>query len=196
LVEDFDLPDTGFETHVFSTAELVEGESLGFPSFPAAMPSAPEPPLPPPPAPAVVTPIRAAMPAMGSAVGLSPLQEDQAQGHIAELAELVDVIFARLIGADGSVILSAGDDSGDAALGSHLASLVETAAMEVQQLDLGDWQSVSVESAGVALLIAPVNTSASVAVLLRNPTRLGLLRRQIRKPLSGLRSLLAESSVS
>jgi len=193
LVEDFDLPDTGFETHVFSTAELVEGEPLGFPSFPGEMPAIEPPPTPEPPPSA---PIRTAGPATNTALALSSLQEDQVRGHVAELAGLVDVIFARLIGSDGSVILSTAADEGDTPLDSDIASLVKMAAMEVQQLDLGEWQTLSVEAAGAALLLSPVHAHASLAVLLGNPTRLGLLRRQVRKPLAGLRTILAESSVS
>lgn len=189
LVEDFDLPDTGFETHVFSTAELVEGESLSFPAFPSAMP-----PIEaasgsfPAPAPAA--------PARSAASPFSPPQQEQARALIAELAGLIDVAFARLIGSDGSVILSGGQDTGDAALDGHIASLVKMADLEMQQLEFGTWQTLSLESGGAALLLSPVHAGVSLAVLLSNPTRLGLLRRQVRKPLAGLRTLLTESGVS
>ena len=217
IMDDFDLPDTGFETHVFSTAELIEDESFTQPppgmleiTEEAALPAPgtpiaeyaaePEEPAPiaqetyaqamqePAPEPAILP--------LGDRTILPMAQEEEAWGHLEELANLLDVSFVKLIAADGSVMLEAGTETADAHTNGTIAALVATAAMEARQLDLGEWGSIAVESAGAALLLSPVVNGAVLAVLLSNPSRLGLLRRQVRKPLGGLRTLLQESSVS
>lgn len=199
LVEDFDLPDTGFETHVFSTAELTDAEPLGFPSFPppgtAEVPSHQEgdtlargahPGQRPPIAPSAVR----------HGLVLAPQQLELVRGHMAELAALADVAWVSVVGAAGEDLLSLGDAGGADTLHLQVVGMLNTAIMEVQQLDLGDCSAVSVESPTAALLLSPLPGGAGLAVLLSNPVRLGLLRRQVRKPLAGLREALTESSVS
>jgi hypothetical protein len=68
--------------------------------------------------------------------------------------------------------------------------------MEGQQLELGACGSLSVEAPAAALLLSPLPGGACLAVLLSNPTRLGLLRRQVRKPLAALRAILTEHGLS
>lgn len=209
IVDDFDLPDTGFETHVFSTAELVEVETVdGFPSF--MVPSQPtnalgapfgkagslsDPQEVSPPTQMRTFDAPIGQPAARPVV-LSPLQEDQARQQINELAGLADVVFVKLLGNDGSVILSAGSETGDFEADARMAAMLTISSTEVEQLEFGACSAVSIEAAQSALLLAPVSGTTCLAILLSNPSRLGLLRRRIRKPITSLRASMPESSVS
>jgi predicted regulator of Ras-like GTPase activity (Roadblock/LC7/MglB family) len=182
IVEDFDLPDTGFETHVFSTAELVDVEELGIESFGAhdTTINLPE---------DVDLPVR-------RSTALSPLQETRAHDLVTELVGLADVVFVKLVGPDGASILSAGVENGDINVDSTIAAVFAAARKGASGQGLGETGTVALESERAALLISPVHAGTVLAVLVNNPSRLGLLRRQVRKPVVGLRSLLMETSVS
>ena len=205
IVEDFDLPDTGFETHVFSTSELVNSDTMNFPqstsqafpsgqSFPGQLPpaapvarsafgmAAPRTPPPPP---------IAARPSVLSVAG-----HEQARRTVVEIAEMHDVVFARLLTRDGDALLTAGADNGDVRIDAHIAGMLGTAIMEVQQIDLGECSSLAVEAPSAALLLSPLPGGVCLAVLLGNPARLGLMRRQLRKAITELHEVLSESSVS
>jgi predicted regulator of Ras-like GTPase activity (Roadblock/LC7/MglB family) len=160
---------------------------------PAAQPLTP----PPPPSQPVTPP--AAMPVLASSSrqgGLSPEQEAQARQLLEDLASLPDVGFVKLLGPDGTVIVSADRSATDPAIDEHIAVLIGFAIMEVEQVGLGEWTSMTLEAPGVALLLSPLSGGASLAILLSNPARLGLLRRQLRKPLGGLQEVLSGASVS
>jgi predicted regulator of Ras-like GTPase activity (Roadblock/LC7/MglB family) len=204
LVGDFDLPDAGFETHVFSTAELIGDIQLDALSYPSVVSHVPEvPPVtfssapiadaPPeePPAALPATP-PAALPVATPPVALPAAL----QAPLDELAALVDVAFARLIGADGASLRQAGQQTVDPAVDAAIAAVLNTAIMEGQQLELGACNSLTVEAPAAALLLSPLPGGMCLAVQLTNPTRLGLLRRQVRKPLAALRALLVEAGVS
>lgn len=132
----------------------------------------------------------------GSQSSLLPMQEAQVRQLLDELANLPDVGFVKLLGPDGTVIVSADKSAADPATDEHIAVLIGFAIMEVQQLGLGDWTSMAVEAPGVALLLFPLSGGASLAILLSNPARLGLLRRQMRKPLAGLQEVLSSARAS
>lgn len=206
IVEDFDLPDTGFETHVFSTSELVNGEAMTFPTstsqaFPPgqSFPVQPE---------SIATAARSAFsgtppprtappPRMATRPSvLTVAGHEQARRMVIDVAEMQDVIFARLLTRDGEALLTAGADNGDVRIDEHIAGMLGTAIMEVQQIDLGECSSLAVEAPSAALLLSPLPGGVCLAVLLGNPARLGLMRRQIRKALTELHEVLSESSVS
>jgi predicted regulator of Ras-like GTPase activity (Roadblock/LC7/MglB family) len=182
IVEDFDLPDTGFETHVFSTAELVDVEDLGLQSFDARDTT-------------INLPEDLDLPVRQSSA-MSPLQESRAHDLVAELVGLADVVFVKLVAPDGTGLLSAGVENGDAHIESNIAALFAASRKGASGQGLGETGTVALESERAALLISPVHAGTVLAVLVNNPSRLGLLRRQVRKPIVGLRSLLMESSVS
>ena len=115
---------------------------------------------------------------------------------VVEVAEMQDVIFARLLTRDGEALLTAGADNGDVRIDEHIAGMLGNAIMEVQQIDLGECSSLAVEAPSAALLLSPLPGGVCLAVLLGNPARLGLMRRQIRKALTELHEVLSESSVS
>ena len=225
LMDDFDLPDAGFETHVFSTAELVDdgamlsstitqmippnGEGAGS-TFSMPITEYPAEPRPAPaPNPAHDAYLDTAalddytdfgdedsgtMPLSGLAY-LSPSQEEQARQLVGEVAGLPDVQFVKLMAADGSVILESGAEAGDSRTNRHLAEVIAMATLEARRRDLGDLEGITVESGLGVMVLAPLHNGAVLAVLLGNPARLGMLRRQVKKPVSGLRTLLMESSV-
>jgi predicted regulator of Ras-like GTPase activity (Roadblock/LC7/MglB family) len=207
------------ETQVFSTSDLypmqieeVEAsleEPLVVEQY--APPFEPQPvntaqpltPPPPPPQsvapPAVSSPATPPMPVPVSSSrqsSLLPAQEIQARQLLEELASLPDVGFVKLLGPDGTVIVSADKSAADAAIDEHIAVLIGFAIMEVEEIGLGEWTSMALEAPGVALLLSPIGGGASLAILLSNPARLGLLRRQLRKPLSGLQEVLSGARVS
>lgn len=206
IVEDFDLPDTGFETHVFSTSELVNSDAMAFPPLPSqtflsgpSLPSQPE---------SMATAVRSAF-AMASPPRtplppraaprpsvLSVAGHEQARRMVVEVAEMQDVIFARLLTRDGEALVTAGADNGDVRIDEHIAAMLGTAIMEVQQIDLGECSSLAVEAPSAALLLSPLPGGVCLAVLLGNPARLGLMRRQLRRVLTELHEVLSESSVS
>ncbi|HXT34425.1 MAG TPA: hypothetical protein VN837_02505 [Chloroflexota bacterium] len=226
LMDDFDLPDAGFETHVFSTAELVDdgamvsstftqtippnGEeaagatfSIPITEYPAEPRSTPEPN---PTHDAHLDPAAlddytdfgdedsGTMPLSGLAY-LSPSQEEQVRHLIGEVAGQSDVLFVKLMAADGSVILESGAEAGDPRTNRHLAEVIAMATLEARRRDLGDLEGITVESGLGVMVLAPLHNGAVLAVLLGNPARLGMLRRQVKKPVSSLRTLLMESSV-
>ncbi|MGH2390488.1 MAG: hypothetical protein ACRDIE_19990 [Chloroflexota bacterium] len=219
LMDDFDLPDAGFETHVFSTAELVDDEAV--PSSPIARMSSP----------GGSSPTTFSIPIteyqtdpasdrgsrLDSApfgdyqssedqeLGTSPLadltyltpgQEGRARQELEDIAQLSDVLFAKLMAADGSVMLEAGAEGGDSRTNRNLAALIAVVGLEVDRCALGSASGITLESPEGALVCSPLCNGAVLAVLLGNPARLGMLRRQIKRPVGSLRSLLMESSVS
>lgn len=226
LMDDFDLPDAGFETHVFSTAELVDDEAILPPEFLQAMapqaeaPASPsstftmpitEYPAEPPPAPepaARQDPLAAALTypgfeepdqgtmALSDLAFLSPAQENQARLYVEEAGQMDDVVAVKLIAPDGSVILEGGEGSGDNRTTQPLAELIVTSFEEAGQRDLGELTDMTIESAQGVLVLTPIHGGAMLLVLLGNPARLGALRRHMKKPVANLRSLLVESSVS
>lgn len=212
IMDDFDLPDAGFETHVFSTSELIESESLGFPSFTPpitadeqrtikdasfGMSSTPE-------AQAFAS-LEAALPPLGAPLSAPPSagtrlrldQMDRLQPVLDELAGCADVQAVVLLAKDGEPLASAGKQPVDVVRASHaLVELARSAIMEAQQLDLGACSAFVVEAPAAALLLSPLPGGACLVVLLSNPARLGLLRRQVRAALGSVRSVVSESSVS
>ncbi len=182
IVEDFDLPDTGFETHVFSTAELVDAEELGMQSFDSRDTT-------------INLPEDVELPVYRPSA-ISPLQESRAQDLVGELMGLSDVVFVKLVGQDGSALMTAGAENGDLNIDSNIAAVFAAARKGASGQGLGETGTVALESERAALLISPVHAGTVLAVLVNNPSRLGLLRRQVRKPITGLRSLLMETSVS
>jgi predicted regulator of Ras-like GTPase activity (Roadblock/LC7/MglB family) len=257
-VDDFELPETGFETHVFSTTELIEGEpddALGMgaphdaestipldyaggdttaplpddevapalphgvrsydaPVMPAQPPSTPPSPAGiedrlrsilsfGPPAAAgraatgdvVPAPVRVT-PAIDPAVLASPLQQTRASDLLSDLAALADVVFVKLISPEGACLVNMGSENGDFALDACIATIMKDTTGEARAHDLGEPNYLALESDRAALLVAPVFGGVTLAVYVSNPSRLGLLRRQVRKPVSGLHALLMESRVS
>lgn len=190
LVGDFDLPDTGFETHVFSTTELLGDAPLGTMSYPSVVGAMPDT------APVSFDsgPLSEPVPATPAAFPVAVLA--QLQPPIDELAALLDVSFVRLIGAGGTSLLAGGTHEASPPADRAIAALLTTAIMEGQQLDLGACSTLSVEAPAAALLLSPLPGGLCLAVLLGNPTRLGLLRRQVRKPLAALRATLVEHGLS
>jgi len=262
MVGDFELPDEGFETHVFATSELIDGEVsrsavtfeppdpsvsealsagpdatealFGGPDATEALFSGPdtterlsgtsstiEPWTPEPsarpaldssgtpfgsvhhvrsydtpstPVPSIETP-DSSEPA-GDTVRISPMQEARARDLLRDLAGSADVVFVKLVSPDGVALLSLGEENGDTGLDRCIASTALAALAGAEEQGLGATNYVAIESAHAALLIAPAYMGAALAVYTCNPARLGLLRRQVRKPANGLRALLMESSVS
>ena len=205
IMDDFDLPDTGFETHVFSTSELIESESLGFPSFTppitpdeqrnlsgasfpsldAALPSLD----------ALLPPQPDTAPVAGRR--LRPDQLERLQPVLDEIATGADVMAVALLAKDGEPLAGAGRQPVDIMRASAtLVDMLQTAIMEAQQLDLGVCSAFVVEAPAAALLLSPLPGGACLAVLLGNPARLGLLRRHVRTVLGSVRAVVAESSVS
>jgi predicted regulator of Ras-like GTPase activity (Roadblock/LC7/MglB family) len=176
IVEDFSLEGVGFETRVFSTAELADAEELGIPSYDAAT-------------------AEARSPIIETTV-LSPLMESRAQPLLSELLGLADVVFVKLVTAEGVAIMSAGNASADFRLDRSIAAVAAAAEAEVLSQGFGEVGAVALESEKAALLVSSLHAGTVLAISVSNPTRLGLLRRQVRKPIAGLRSLLMESSVS
>ena len=285
LVEDFDLPDTGFETHVFSTTELIDGEALldldlsgpestvpldtiggdtterlagsifdersalsptahgvrsyEVPRFSADATYEPvtvgsqEPATADRPAPDSATLDADAITAIGGdsetivfsdeaapsddvasgpvqlhgttqepsqsrppSVHISPIQQTRADDIMRDLAAAADVVFVRLIAPQGVAMASQGAENGDPALDGYIANALQLAVRDTDGQGLGESHYLSIESAKAALLVAPVHEGVVLAVYMSNPARLGLLRRQVRKPVLSLRALLLESSVS
>ncbi len=220
LMDDFDLPDAGFETHVFSTAELVDDEAVPHPPLGRmtqpggdAAQSAFSIPI----TEYQSDPGYGREPRSDNApfgdyldsgeqeLGTMPLsdllyltseQETRARRDLEEVSLIADVIFAKLIAADGSVMLEAGTESGDSRTNQHLAALIAVAGMEADRYALGSVSGMTLESADGVLVLAPLHGGSVLAILLGNPARLGALRRQIKKPVGSLRNLLMESSVS
>jgi predicted regulator of Ras-like GTPase activity (Roadblock/LC7/MglB family) len=223
LMDDFDLPDAGFETHVFSTAELVDDEAILPPELLRAMP-----PKAGAPAPTFSMPIteypaepRAPKPRddrdmnsmtlaeyqdyegpeegtipLSDLSYLSPSQESQARRQLDEIGQMADVLFVKLMAGDGSVMLETGTDGGDDRANQYLAEITSTSLVEAQQHDLGDVAGITIESAQGVLVLSPLLSGAVLVILLGNPARLGMLRRQLKKPVGNLRGVLMESSVS
>jgi predicted regulator of Ras-like GTPase activity (Roadblock/LC7/MglB family) len=150
----------------------------------------------PPPAPPSATVKYATPPVTNRQGTLTPEQAAQARQLLQELASLPDVGFVKLLGSDGTVMASSTKEITDSTVDEHIAVLIGFAIMEVGQLGLGEWTSMAVEAPGMALLLSPLSGGASLAILLSNPARLGLLRRQLRKPLSGLQEVLSGARVS
>jgi predicted regulator of Ras-like GTPase activity (Roadblock/LC7/MglB family) len=285
LVGDFDLPDTGFETHVFSTTELVDGEALLDLDLPGPESTVPldaiggdtterlddsifdeqsalsstahgvrsyevpgfsadatyesvtvgsqEPATADVPAPDSVTPDVDAIAAIAGnsetivfsdestpsddvvsglaqlpgttqepgqarppSVHISPIQQTRADDIMRDLAAAADVVFVRLIAPQGVAMASQGAENGDPALDGYIANALQLALRDADGQGLGEPHYLSIESARAALLVAPVHEGVVLAVYMSNPARLGLLRRQVRKPVLSLRALLLESSVS
>ncbi len=225
LMDDFDLPDAGFETHVFSTAELVDdgavlsstftqmippSEDAAGSSFSMPITEYPSEPRPEPePGPARDDHLESAdlqeysgfddedlgtMPLSGF-TDLSPAQEEQARHLVGEVAGQPDVLFVKLMAADGSVMLESGAETGESRTNRHLAEVIAMATLEARRRDLGDIEGITVESGLGVMVLSPLYNGAVLAVLLGNPARLGMLRRQVKKPVSSLRTLLMESSV-
>jgi predicted regulator of Ras-like GTPase activity (Roadblock/LC7/MglB family) len=256
IVEDFDLPDTGFETHVFSTSELVDGEPfeqlgldpaslettmpldgngsstvdaalLGARPFGASLSpvddsadgddestsvvdgrqsalapdhaderaeSADEG-QPDTPQQAVASPFDE-IHTVDAVFELSASQEAGAHGMVRELASLGDVVFVKLVGPRGAALVSHGIETGDITIEQHITGIMNEASYEADAQELGETNVVALESDTAALLMAPIHAGVVLAVYVSNPARLGLLRRQVRKPIIGLRSLLLEPSVS
>ncbi|MGH2409539.1 MAG: hypothetical protein ACRDGS_04115, partial [Chloroflexota bacterium] len=225
LMDDFDLPDAGFETHVFSTAELVDDGAMVSSTFTQMIPpngdaagstfSMPiteypaEPRPEPEPEPARDAHRETAalydytdfgdedsgtMPLSGFAE-LSPAQEEQARHLVGEVAGQPDVLFVKLMAADGSVMLESGAEAGEARTNRQLAEVIAMATLEARRRDLGDLEGITVESGLGVMVLSPLHNGAVLAVLLGNPARLGMLRRQVKKPVSSLRTLLMENSV-
>ncbi len=276
LVEDFDLPDTGFETHVFSTTELIDGDfqlNLATDGMASSLPldlvggdtteRLPEPPFDDRQGPTASHGVRAfdaptwpqdaaqaptsspaaaggqpvpdlalteaeamasaleSMPGdtetivLGSeteiapgalddgpasspwpAMHISPLQETRAHDLMRDLAGSSDVVFVRLVAPQGTALAAQGAENGDLTLDACIAGAMQAARDEAGQQEFGEPIYLAVESDKAALLVAPVHEGAVLAIYVSNPARLGLLRRQVRKPVLGLRSLLMESRVS
>ncbi len=219
LMDDFDLPDAGFETHVFSTAELVDDEAIPHPPLGRMTPFGSDTPQS-----AFSIPITEyqADPGYGreprsenndfgdyldsgeQELGTMPLadlmyltseQEARARRQLEEVSLIADVIFAKLMAGDGSVMLEAGMETGDSRTNQHLAGLIAVADLEADRRGLGSVSGITLESAEGVLLLSPLHSGAVLATLLGNPARLGTLRRQIKKPVGSLRSLLMEPSV-
>ena len=187
IMDDFDLPATGFETHVFSTAELVDAESEIFARVATRIIEPPNP----------VDDRKAdRVPALPSSSLLSPAMQEQARHYLNEVAALTDVVFVKLLSSDGMLLLSAGGETSDVGIDKAITTLTSIARMEVQQLDLDNYDVLSLEATGAALLVSPVHDGALLAVLLSNPAQLGLLRRQLRKPITSIRTIFLESRVS
>jgi hypothetical protein len=219
LMDDFDLPDAGFETHVFSTAELVDDEAIPHPplgrmtQFGSDAPQSP-----------FSIPIteyqtdrdysresRSDSASFGDyldsgeqELGTMPLadllyltseQEVRARRQLEEVSLIADVIFVKLMAGDGSVMLEAGMESGDSRTNQHLAGLIAVADLETDRRALGSVSGITLESPEGVLVLSPLHGGAVLATLLGNPVRLGTLRRQLKKPVGSLRSLLMESSV-
>jgi predicted regulator of Ras-like GTPase activity (Roadblock/LC7/MglB family) len=132
----------------------------------------------------------------GAQVHISPIQEARAQDLIRDLAASPDIVFVRLIAPDGVALAMQGAENGDITLDASIAGAMMSARHEADGQSFGEPHYLAVESEEAALLVAPVHEGAMLAVYTSNPARLGLLRRQVRKPVLGLRSLLMESSVS
>jgi predicted regulator of Ras-like GTPase activity (Roadblock/LC7/MglB family) len=185
IVEDFDLPVEGFETHVFSTAELGERSTaeLGDPGVPymATDGSISYGPASHP---------RSELVSADGYASLASTLDSRAHDLLSELVGLDDVVFAKLIGPKGETLVTAGDESADRDLGSDIAAIMAAAGKEVRDQGFGETSTVALESTKAALLISPVHAGSVLVVLVSNPARLGVLRRQVRKPITGLRSLL------
>jgi predicted regulator of Ras-like GTPase activity (Roadblock/LC7/MglB family) len=219
LMDDFDLPDAGFETHVFSTAELVDDEAIPHPPLgrmtqfgndaPQSAFSIP------------ITeyqsdreysresnsdsaPFGDYLDSGEQELGTMPLadllyltseQEARARRQLEEVSLIADVIFVKLMAGDGSVMLEAGMESGDSRTNQHLAGLIAVADLETDRRALGSVSGITLESPEGVLVLSPLHGGAVLATLLGNPARLGTLRRQLKKPVGSLRGLLMESSV-
>ena len=225
LMDDFDLPDAGFETHVFSTAELVDDDailpsgynqvipprvdaanstfSIPITEYPAEPQAAPEP-KPSDQAHLGTSALREYSSFDEEDLGTIPLsdltylslaQEDLARQMVHEVAEQPDVLFVKLMAADGSVLLESGAEAGEGRTNRQLAEVIAVATLEAHQRDLGELAGITVESGLGVLVLSPIHNGAVLAVLLGNPARLGMLRRQVKKPVGSLRTLLMESSV-
>jgi predicted regulator of Ras-like GTPase activity (Roadblock/LC7/MglB family) len=127
---------------------------------------------------------------------LSPSQESQARRQLDEIGQMADVLFVKLMAGDGSVMLETGTDGGDDRANQYLAEITSTSLVEAQQHDLGDVAGITIESAQGVLVLSPLLSGAVLVILLGNPARLGMLRRQLKKPVGNLRGVLMESSVS
>jgi predicted regulator of Ras-like GTPase activity (Roadblock/LC7/MglB family) len=220
LMDDFDLPDAGFETHVFSTAELVDDEAaptspydrLSQPSGESSLPTFSIPiaeyqadpgqgrELHPASAPygdyqGSVEPELGTTP-LADLTYLTPEQEGRAGQELDGVAQLAEVLFVKLMAADGSVMLERGVESGDSRTNQHLAALITVAGLEMDRCALGSVTGITLESSEGVLVLSSLGNGAVLAVLLGNPARLGMLRRQLKRPVGSLRSLLMESSVS
>ena len=219
LMDDFDLPDAGFETHVFSTAELVDDEAIPHPPLGRMTPlggDAPQSAFSIPITEYQADPGYAREPRSGSAsfgdyldsgeqdLGTLPLadllyltseQEARARRELEEVSLIADVIFAKLMAGDGSVMLESGMESGGSRTNQHLAALIAVAGIEADRCALGSISGITLESAQGVLMLSPLHGGAVLAILLGNPARLGALRRQIKRPVGSLHSLLMESSV-
>jgi len=220
LMEDFDLPGAGFETHVFSTAELVDDDapppspsgrlaqpggesslptfSIPIAEYPADPGQAREPHRDNPDFGAYrgsIDPEPGTMP-LTDLTYLTPEHEERAGQELEGVAQLADVLFVKLMAADGSVMLERGAESGDSRTNQHLATLITVAGLEADRCALGSVAGITLESSEAVLVLSSLSNGAVLAVLLGNPARLGMLRRNLKRPLGSLRGLLLESSVS
>jgi predicted regulator of Ras-like GTPase activity (Roadblock/LC7/MglB family) len=127
---------------------------------------------------------------------MSPLMETQAHDLIRDLVGLADVVCVRLVSAQGATLVTAGNENGDNSIDQNIAAMAAAATAEVRDQGFGEVNSIALESEGAALLVSSVHAGTVLTVLLSNSARLGLLRRQVRKPIAGLRTLLMESRVS
>ena len=127
---------------------------------------------------------------------ISPLQETLAHDLMRDLAASADVVFVRLVAPQGTPLAIQGSENGDPVLDAMIADAMRVAQRETNAQAFGESHYLSIESDRAALLVAPVWDGVVLAVYVSNPARLGLLRRQIRKPVLGLRALLMDSRVS
>jgi predicted regulator of Ras-like GTPase activity (Roadblock/LC7/MglB family) len=180
VVEDFSLHGEHFETRVFSTSELGDAEQLGIPAYESfGQPQIGEDTSP-----------------LADTVFMSPLMETRAQDLIRDLVGLADVVSVKLVSAQGVALVTAGNENGDFSFDQNIAAMAAAAAEEVRGQGFGEVSSVALELERAALLVSSVHDGTVLTVSLSNSARLGLLRRQVRKPVAGLRSLLMESRVS
>jgi predicted regulator of Ras-like GTPase activity (Roadblock/LC7/MglB family) len=113
-----------------------------------------------------------------------------------DLAGSADVVFVRLVAPQGTALAAQGSENGDPVLDALIADAMRGAQREADSQSFGEPHYLSIESDRAALLVAPVWDGVVLAIYVSNPARLGLLRRQVRKPVLGLRSLLMDSRVS
>ncbi len=140
--------------------------------------------------------VRASGETGGASVHISPIQETRAHDLMRDLAGSTDVVFVRLIAPQGVLLAAQGAENGDMSLDGSIAAAMQNSVRETGNLGLGEPHYLAIESEKAAMLVAPVAKGVVLAVYMSNPARLGLLRRQVRKPVLGLTSLLMESRVS
>jgi predicted regulator of Ras-like GTPase activity (Roadblock/LC7/MglB family) len=172
LMEDFDLPDTGFETHVFSTAELIDDDS--FASTLASLPA-----------------LAAADAPQGGESGQAVVQE-----AMAEIGAVPEVTGAYLLRQDGTTLASTGDTPLPGSVLAAIDALLQAAIMEGQRLNLGECGSVAVELPESALLLSPVAARVGLVVSVVDSSRLMPVRRLLRKPLGTLRAAFVAHDLS